>query len=125
MAMHKQITESEATRIWYLHKKGLRPHDVAVAIERSVQSVHRVIDIFTKTDNAQFDELERLYGKTHQKLLLIARAHFNVEQPKMNENNNVTPVRDNTAKYLGEVLAELRRNNELLQKLASAWGVEM
>lgn len=119
---YKSITENEANRIWYLHKKGLKPKDIALAIERHYNSVLRVIDILTKTANEEWDALDREYAKSHKNLLNIAKAYFNIgqqEEPKATKE----PTQDNTAKYLCNVLAELRRNNELLEKLVAAWEV--
>lgn len=119
---YKNITQNEAKRIWYLHKKGLNPNDIAIAVERNRISVNRVVDVFTKTINEEWDALEREYAKSHKNLLNIAKAYFNIEQqeePKATKE----PTQDNTAKYLCNVLAELRRNNELLEKLVAAWEV--
>lgn len=119
---YKSITENEANRIWYLHRKGLKPKDIALAIERHYNSVLRVIDIYIKTANEEWDALDREYSKSHKNLLNIAKAYFNIEQqekPKATKE----PAQDNTAKYLCNVLAELRRNNELLEKLVAAWEV--
>lgn len=123
MAGHKHITESEATRIWFLHKKGLKAHDIALAVERNVNSVYRVIDVFTKTENGERDTLKSEYGNSNKNLLDIAAAHFGIKQqaaPAQSEKQHVAP--DNTVKYLADVLAELRRNNELLEKLCEVWG---
>lgn len=103
-------------------KKGLNANDIAIAVERNKVSVYRVIDIFTKTVNEEWDALDREYANSHKNLLNIAKAHFNIEQqeePKATKE----PTQDNTAKYLCNVLAELRRNNELLEKLVAAWEV--
>lgn len=121
MSGHKHITESEARRIWHLHKKGLRPIDIAVVLERNVNSVHRLIDVFTMAESGKLGEAESKYGKTNKNLLAIAAAHFRTEVEVVRKTTEAPPAGDNTIKYLCEVLTELRRNNALLEKMVAAW----
>ena len=53
MAGHKHISESEAKRMWLLHKKGLKPSEIAFAVERNVQSVYRVVALFEKAEKGE------------------------------------------------------------------------
>jgi hypothetical protein len=123
MAGNKHITAGEAQRVWYLHKKGLNAKDIEVAIDRSKNSILRVIDIFTRAEAGEWEALENDYKDNHKNILSIAREYFGVdtvqETPAQTEKQ---PAHDNTAKFAAEVLTELRRNNELLQQLISIWG---
>ena len=122
MAANKHLTESEASRIWLLHKKGLKASSIALAIERSPMSVGRVIDIFTKAENSEWDAIDSKYNGRENKIVDFARTYFGkAQEQEAPAPAEQKPVRDNTVKYLADVLAELRRNNELLERLVNAW----
>lgn len=122
MASKKLITENEARKIWLLHEKGLKASNIALAIDRSPMSVSRVVEIFTMVQNAEWDALASKHGDRESKVIGYAKAYFAAEQEEAAPvPAPQPPVRDNTVKYLADVLEELRRNNELLEKLVIAW----
>lgn len=124
MAGRKHIAASEAQRVWYLHKKGLKAKDIEIAIDRSRNSILRVIDIFTRAEAGDWDALEVDYRDNHKNIVKLARDYFGVykAEHEMPAETEKQPAHDNTAKFCAEVLTELRRNNELLQQLISIWG---
>lgn len=126
MAGHKHISESEAKRMWLLHKKGLKPSEIAFAVERNVQSVYRVVALFEKAEKGEWEEIESKLGK-NKNLCSLARTLFGAteaEEPAPEKTQPAAAAPDNTARYLVSVLTELRRNNELLEKLCKAWEVQ-
>ena len=127
MAGYKHLTESECERIWFLHKKGMTATEIAFTIGRNANSIYRVLDIFTMCENGGYAEAEEKYGKQNHNLMRIARSIFGIQvaaaPAKTEPQPAAAPVSpDNTLHYLTAVLAELRRNNELLEKVCQAWG---
>lgn len=122
MSGHKHLTEKEAQRIWLLHKKGLKTSDIMFAVDRDRNSVLRVVDVFKKAEAGDWESVAKYYSR-NQNITRYARAMFApTEEPA--PQPAAPAANDNTAKYLCEVLTELRRNNALLEKLLAVWEVQ-
>lgn len=131
MAGHKYLTDNEARRIWMLHKRGLPVDDIAFAVGRNRNSCFRVIDVFDKCENGEYEAAEAAYGAKNHNLLALARGYFGIVAEVKDEPKPTTPAAaqttaapttpDNTIAYLTNVLEELRGIKELLQQLCAVW----
>lgn len=118
MGANKNITPETMSKVWTLCNKGIDKNTVANILDISMASVERVVTIMTATANNDTETLENKY-KDCATIKKYACEILGINNKPAEEQQQ---AQDNTAQAMANVLKELHRTNELLERLCTIWG---
>lgn len=129
MARTAWLKYDGAVKIWELHEYGLKNSKIAQVLGLSLNTISRIVMTFMAAKDGDFAKLRQ----KHPNHISYALRYFGIDEALVYEpeKSKEEPVQeaapekiaDNSAEYLLQMLAEIKRTNELLEKLCNAWGV--
>lgn len=124
MSVKKHITPEVMKKVWTLHRHGISKADIISITEISSASVDRIVGIMKATYLEDDVTLEHSYREC-ENLKRYARQILGMTErkpePKPEPVEEKQPIPDNTAQAMKNVLDELYRQTELLERLCAVW----
>ena len=122
MSAKKRITPEVMKKVWTLHRHGIGKADIMNVMEIGSASVERITGIMKATFLEDTVALETTY-KDFYTMKKYARQILGMEEPEPEptKEKKQQPIPDNTAQAMKNVLDELHRQTELLERLCAVW----